>query len=166
DARRTYARVMKFFVITCCFCFLGVVLFLDIWKYFMGVRHPEYYLGLKIVPVLMLAKLFLGIYYNLSIWYKLTNRNLTGAWITLGGTLITILFNWFFIPIWGYMACAIATLLCYGFMMAVSYWLGQKHYPVPYAWRKILAYITICILIFGIHQMVTTYSASVWINHL
>lgn len=163
-AQRTYARVMKFFVIACCFCFLAVVLFLDIWKYFMGTTHPEYYTGLKVVPVLMIAKLFLGVYYNLSIWYKLTNRNLTGASITLGGALITILFNWIFIPILGYMACAFATLLCYGFMMTVSYTLGQKYYPVPYSWKKLLSYIGICLLLFGLHQLFQKLDLGTWAN--
>jgi O-antigen/teichoic acid export membrane protein len=157
---------MKFFVIACCFCFLAVVLFLDIWKYFMGTRHPEYYTGLKVVPILMVAKIFLGVYYNLSVWYKLTNRNLTGAWITLGGAAITILFNWIFIPIWGYMACAIATVLCYGFMMVASYLLGQKHYRIPYAWKKLLAYIVICIILFGIHQAFLLLGLDPWINRL
>lgn len=164
-AQKTYARVLKFFVITCCFCFLGVVLFLDLWKYFMGTTNLEYYTGLKIVPVLMLAKIFLGIYYNLSIWYKLTNRNLTGAWITLGGAAVTILFNWIFIPIWGYVACAIATLLCYAFMMVTSYLLGQKFYPVPYAWKKMLAYIGVCIILYLIHAGIRAISPSVWVNH-
>lgn len=164
NAQRTYARVMKFFIIACCFCFLAVVLFLDLWKYFMGTRHPEYYTGLKVVPILMVAKIFLGAYYNLSVWYKLTNKNLIGAWITIGGAAITILFNWFFIPIWGYMACAIATVLCYGFMMVTSYLLGQKHYRIPYAWKKLLAYIVICILLFGAHQAFLLLDLNVWIN--
>lgn len=164
NAQRTYARVMKFFIIACCFCFLAVVLFLDIWKYFMGTRHPEYYTGLKVVPILMVAKIFLGAYYNLSVWYKLTNRNLIGAWITIGGAAITILFNWIFIPIWGYMACAIATILCYGFMMITSYVLGQKYYPVPYAKKKLIAYIVICILLFGIHQAFLLLDLNGWIN--
>jgi hypothetical protein len=107
---------MKFFVIACCFCFLGVVLFLDLWKYFMGRSHPEYWTGLAVVPILMLAKLFLGVYYNLSVWYKLTNQNLVGAWITLGGAAITIVINFLLIPVIGYMACAIATICCYGFL--------------------------------------------------
>lgn len=163
DAPKTYARVMKFFVLACCFCFLGVVLFLDIWKYFMGTRHPEYYTGLKVVPILMLAKIFLGIYYNLSIWYKLTDRNLIGAWITLGGAVITIAFNWFMIPVWGYMACGVATLLCYGFMMIVSYSVGQRHYPVPYQKKKIIAYIVLSILIFGIHFGLTRLLEERWL---
>ena len=166
NAPRTYARVMKFFVIACCLCFLAVTMFLDIWKHFMSVNtHPNYALGLKVVPILMLAKIFLGIYYNLSIWYKLRNKNLTGAWITLGGAAITIAFNWLFIPVWGYMACAIATLLCYGFMMVTSYLLGQRHYPIPYAWKKLLAYIVISVLLFLVHYTIRYYAGSAWITH-
>jgi O-antigen/teichoic acid export membrane protein len=164
NAQRTYARVMKFFVIACCFCFLAVTLYLDVWKYFMGTRHPEYYTGLKVVPLLMTAKIFLGVYYNLSIWYKLKEKNLTGAWITIGGAVITILFNWFFIPVLGYIACAIATILCYGFMMVTSYLLGQKHYPVPYPWKKLLAYIAVSILLFGIHQAFLQLHLNAWLN--
>lgn len=166
DARKTYARVMKFFVIACCFCFLAVVLYLDIWKHFMGIRrHPEYLDGLVVVPILMLSKIFLGVYYNLSIWYKLTNRNTTGAMITLGGAAITILVNYLLIPYWGFMACAMATLLCYGFMMTVSYRLGQRHYPVPYAWKKLLSYVVICLLLFGMHQLFRRYSPGIWWTH-
>lgn len=167
DARKTYARVMKFFVIACCFCFLAVVLYLDIWKHFMGIRnHPEYLDGLVVVPILMLAKIFLGVYYNLSIWYKLTNRNTTGAMITLGGAVITIVVNYLLIPYWGFMACAVATLLCYGFMMTISYRLGQRHYPVPYAWKKLLSYVVICLLLFGIHQLFRRFSPGIWWTHV
>jgi O-antigen/teichoic acid export membrane protein len=74
------------------------------------------------------------------------------------------MFNWFFIPVWGYMACAIATVLCYGFMMVISYSLGQKHYPVPYAWKKLLAYIFICILLFGLHQAFLLLEMNRWVN--
>ena len=165
-AQRVYARVMKFFVIVCCLCFLGVSLFLDIWKHFMGIRkHPEYLEGLKIVPILMLAKIFLGIYYNLSIWYKLTDKTITGAWITLGGAAVTIIVNFFLIPYWGYMACAWATLACYGLMMVWSYRLGQRHYPVPYAWKKMTAYVTICVILFLIHQGFRTISPGIWWTH-
>lgn len=149
-----YARVMKFFVIACCLGFLGVVLFLDVWKHFMGIRrHPEYLQGLMVVPILMLAKIFLGVYYNLSIWYKLTDRTLTGAWITLGGALVTLAVNYLLIPHLGYLACAWATFLCYGSMMAASYRLGQRHYRVPYAWKKLTAYLVICVVLFLAHRM-------------
>ena len=166
NAQRIYARVMKFFLLACCFCFLGVVLFLDIWKYFMGKTHPEYWTGLKVVPILMLAKLFLGVYYNLSVWYKLTGKNLIGAWITLGGATITVIINFLFIPTLGYMACAIATICCYGFMMIASYKLGQKYYPIPYAWKKLTAYVVICVFLFGVHQFVLHFVNSVYIRHI
>jgi O-antigen/teichoic acid export membrane protein len=165
NAERTYARVMKFFLLACCFCFLGVVLFLDIWKYFMGRSHPEYWTGLKVVPILMLAKLFLGVYYNLSVWYKLTGKNLIGAWITLGGAAITIIINFILIPSLGYMACAIATLCCYGFMMIASYKLGQKYYPIPYTWKKLTAYVVICVALFGIHQLIISFTGNIYVKH-
>jgi O-antigen/teichoic acid export membrane protein len=166
NAPRTYARVMKFFVIACCLCFLSVMLFLDIWKYFMGVkRHPEYLEGLKIVPLLMLDKIFLGIYYNLSIWYKLTNKNLMAAYLTVAGAILTISINWVLIPRIGYVGCAIASFVCYGFMMTTSYILGQKYFPVPYAWKKLLAYIVICFILFLIHQLFRHYSPNIWLTH-
>jgi O-antigen/teichoic acid export membrane protein len=165
-AQRTYARVMKFFVLTCCLCFLSVMLFLDGWKYFMGVKkHPEYLEGLKVVPLLMLGKIFLGVYYNLSIWYKLTNKNLMAAYVTIIGAAITIGFNWLLIPRMGYMGCAIASFLCYGFMMVISYTLGQKYYPVPYAWKKLMAYVVICVLLFLVHQLFRNFSPNVWLTH-
>ena len=132
----------------------------------MGRTHPEYWTGLKVVPILMLAKLFLGVYYNLSIWYRLTNQNLIGAWITLGGAAITVMINFLLIPSLGYMACAIATLCCYGFMMILSYRLGQKYYPVPYAWKKLTAYVVICVLLFGLHQTAIYFVTSQWFSHL
>lgn len=160
DAQLIYARVMKFFVITCCSCFLLVVLFLDYWKYFMGNEHPEYWTGLKVVPILLLAKIFLGIYYNLSVWYKLTNRNLTGAWITIGGVVITLMINFLLVPSLGYVGCAIATLCCYASMMIGSYLLGQHHYPVPYDLRKIFMYIISAVLLYLIHNAVISFTPS------
>ena len=166
NAQKTYARVMKFFVLTCCLCFLGVVLFLDFWKHFMGIRkHPEYLQGLTVVPILMLSKIFLGVYYNLSIWYKLTSKNLMAAYVTIFGAIITILINYFLIPYWGYMACAISALTCYGFMMAISYKLGQKYYPVPYAWKKLMAYIVICVLLYLFHELFIKFSPNIWWTH-
>jgi O-antigen/teichoic acid export membrane protein len=165
NAPRLYARVMKFFVLACCCCFLGVVLFLDLWKYFMGRAHPEYWTGLKVVPLLMLAKLFLGVYYNLSVWYKLTNKNLTGAWITLGGAAITVAVNFLLIPTLGYMACAIATFCCYGFMMVTSYRLGQHYYPIPYAWKKLSIYVLAAVLLFGLHQLCIYLYEPIWFRH-
>jgi O-antigen/teichoic acid export membrane protein len=155
NAPKTYARVMKFFVITLCVMFLGVVLYIDIWKEF--IRNPAMYVGLKVVPILLMANIFLGIYYNLSIWYKLSNKTMAGAWITLLGAIITIAINYLAIPNFGFMASAWATFFCYGTMMVVSYKWGQKVYPIPYATKKLIAYFVITLIIFainlGVHQI-------------
>lgn len=153
NPQRTYARVMKFFVITISVMFLVVSLFLDEWKYF--IRNPAMYPALKVVPVLLLANMFLGIYYNLSIWYKITNNTMAGAWITLSGAAITLCINYFFIPFYSYAACAWATFFCYGFMMVSSYLWGQKLYPIPYPWKKLCAYMVITVMLYFIHSGIT-----------
>jgi O-antigen/teichoic acid export membrane protein len=150
NPQRVYARVMKFFVITITVMFLVVALYLDIWKHF--IRNRSMWVGLKVVPILLLANMFLGIYYNLAIWYKLTHKTIAGAYITLIGAGITLIINYFFIPGYSYMACAWATFACYGSMMAVSFIWGQKEYRIPYAWKKLTAYIIIVVLFFFLHQ--------------
>ena len=151
NPQKVYARVMKFFVIVITLMFLVVSLYLDVWKIFIA---PAYWSGLIVVPVLLLANMFLGIYYNLSIWYKLTNKTSTGAYITLAGTAITITLNYIFIPSFGFIACAWATFLCYFTMMVLCFIWGQKNYRIPYAWKKLLAYIVIVVLLFFIHEAV------------
>jgi O-antigen/teichoic acid export membrane protein len=150
NPQRVYARVMKFFVITICVMFLFVSLFLDIWKHF--IKNEHMWVGLKVVPILLLANMFLGIYYNLSVWYKVTNRTMAGAYITLIGAAITLLINYLFIPKYSYMACAWATFFCYGSMMLISFIWGQKEYRIPYAWKKLSAYILIVVLIYFVHH--------------
>ena len=150
NPQRVYARVMKFFVITITTMFLLVTLYLDIWKYF--IRNEKMWVGLKVVPILLLANMFLGIYYNLAIWYKITHKTLAGAYITIIGAVITLIINYFFIPNFSYMACAWATFACYGSMMVVSFIWGQREYRIPYAWRKLCAYIIIVVLLFFLHQ--------------
>ncbi len=162
--QKVYARVMKFFVITICFMFLVVALFLDVWKYF--IQNPTFWVGLKVVPILLLANMFLGIYYNLSIWYKLSNRTIAGAWITIMGAAITLLINFLFIPSYGYMACAWATFFCYGTMMVVSFVWGQKEYPIPYPWKKLVAYIFICVAIYGLYVFIQQWEPGLWVNKM
>src|SRR5205814_8204458 len=125
DAQKTYARVMKFFVITISLMFLVVALYLDIWKHF--ISNEAMWKGLVVVPILLFANMFLGIYYNLSIWYKLSQKTSAGAYVTVLGATLTLLINYLFIPRFGYMACAWATFICYGSMMVVSYLWGQKY---------------------------------------
>jgi O-antigen/teichoic acid export membrane protein len=153
-AQRTYARVMKFFVIACCFMFLVISLFLDVWKFLIASKHPEYAQGINIVPVLAMGSIFLGIYYNLSVWYKLTNKNMMGAYVTIGGALITILLLFILIPEYRYMGAAWATFTCYAFMMVVSYKQGQKYYPIPYPTKKLITYLVICALLYIIHELI------------
>ena len=164
NPQRVYARVMKFFVITICIMFLVVVLYIGIWKHF--IQNPKMWVGLKVVPVLLLANMFLGIYYNLSIWYKLKNKTLAGAWITIIGALLTLAINYLFIPKYGYMACAWATFFCYGTMMVLSYLWGQKEYRIPYAWKKLVAYMVIVVLIYFAHRGLVSLWSNQWFNLL
>jgi len=162
NPQKTYARVMKFFVITICTMFLVVALFLDTWKHF--IQNPTMWEGLKVVPILLLANMFLGIYYNLSIWYKLSNKTMAGAWITIIGAVLTIIINYAFVPSYGYMACAWATFFCYLSMMVISFIWGQKEYPVPYAWKKLVAYIVIVVVLYFVDQLFLKLELNAWAN--
>jgi O-antigen/teichoic acid export membrane protein len=161
NPQKIYARVMKFFVIILSTAFLVVSLFMSTWKYFIG---PQYREGLPIVPILLLANIFLGIYYNLTVWYKLSNKTIYGVWITLIGSSISILINYIFIPRYGLMACAWATFFCYGTMMTVSFIWGQKHYRIPYAWKKLVAYLLIVVVIFFIHKGITHFITNTYFS--
>jgi len=153
NAPKTYARVMKFFVIACCFMFLLISLYIDVFSwFFQAINKPAWIEGLHIVPLLALGNIFLGVYYNLSIWYKLTNKNMSGAAITIGGAIITIVLNIWLIPRYHYLGAAIATFCCYLFMMITSYLLGQKHFPVPYARKKLIAYIVMVVMMYVTHR--------------
>ncbi len=163
NPQKTYARVMKFFVITITFMFLAVSLFLPLWRYFIADKHWS---GIAVVPILLLANMFLGIYYNLSIWYKLSNKTIAGAYITLIGVAITLVINGIFIKWYGFMACAWATFFCYGSMMVISFIWGQKHYRIPYAWKKLVAYIVIVVLLFLIHKGVTYFVPNIIVSVL
>lgn len=145
DAKDTYAVVMKYFVLCCAIMFLGIMLYIDIVKYFVG---PEYHQGLVVVPILLLANLFLGIFYNLSIWYKLTGQTRFGAYIALIGAAITLGLNYLLIPIIGYVGSAWATFACYFVMMLISYLLGQKYYHVDYQIGKIVFSIVTAVAIY------------------
>jgi O-antigen/teichoic acid export membrane protein len=153
NARRTYARVMKFFVIACCIMFLFIGLFLDVFQKILTIRFPEYGEGIHIVPILAMGSVFLGIYYNLSVWYKLSNKNWYGAAITIGGAIITVLLNIWWIPNFGYTGSAWATFTCYAVMMVSSYFFGQKLYTIPYAVKKLLAYLAFTTVIFLVHLL-------------
>ena len=165
DAPRTYARVMKFFVIASCFMFLFISLYIDVFSwFFIAVNKPAWVEGLYIVPLLALGNVFLGIYYNLSIWYKLKNKNMLGAMITIAGAIITIALNIVLIPKYHYLGAAIATFSCYLFMMITSYLMGQKYYPIPYARTKLISYLVLVVLIYGAHRGLVYLWDDRWFN--
>lgn len=155
NAPGTYARVMKWFVITLCIAFLFTALYLDLWKYFIG---PAYRQGLGVVPILLAANIALGIYYNLSVWYKITDRMHWGTYITLVGAAITIVCNVVFIPAYGMYACAWTTLAAYAAMMALSYFAGQRYFPVPYAVGKLATYIVLMLGLYFVQRVIGVYT--------
>lgn len=162
DAKRAYAVVMQYFVIAGVFIFLLVTLYIDLFKYFIG---EEFRAGLPVVPILLLANLFLGIYVNLSIWYKLTDRTGLGAWVSIAGAILTAALNFWWIPRWGYMGSAWATLACYFFMASLSWLLGRFYYPVPYPLGKIIMYVGLGLaLYFGNRYLLEEQHWNVWLS--
>ena len=137
DARKTYARVMTYFALVCSLIFLGVMVFIDLFQLLIG---PEFRSGMGIVPILLMANLCLGVYYSISVWYKLTDKTLYGALISLGGALLTLLLNFWWIPLMGFRGSAWATLSCYFAMMTAGYLLGQRHYHIPYDLKRFFFY--------------------------
>jgi O-antigen/teichoic acid export membrane protein len=148
DKRTIYAQVMDYFVLVCLFLFLVVMLFMDVFQHFIGKDFRE---GLHIVPVLLIANMFLGIYYNLSIWYKLSDQTNKGAVISMIGAAITIGANLILIPLYGYTGSAWATLICYVSMAVICYFMGAKYYPIPYHSGKVLLYIAVALGIYFLH---------------
>jgi len=145
DKKTIYAQVMDYFVIICLGIFLLVTLYIDIFKYFIG---EQFYEGLKVVPILLLANLCLGVYYNLSIWYKLSDQTGKGAVISLTGAGITIVLNILWIPAFGYVGSAWATFICYFSMMLICYFAGIKYYPIAYNIKRILSFSALTLLLF------------------
>ena len=145
NPQKAYAQITNYFVVLGSIILLSVVVFADILKE-LFVRNPEYWEAMDIVPIIILASFFLGIYHNLSVWYKVTDKTKFGAYISLVGAVLTIIINLVFIPHFGYMASAVATLTAYGCMMLMSLFFGRMYYPIPYNYRKITFYLIISIL--------------------
>ncbi|MCB9363901.1 MAG: polysaccharide biosynthesis protein [Flavobacteriales bacterium] len=156
NAKQTYSKVMTYFVIVCATIFLGVMLFIDTVKYF--IPNEAFWEGLHVVPILMLANICLGIYYNQSIWYKLSGKTKYGAYIGIFGALITILLNFVWIPVYGYVGSAWATLICYFSMMLLSFILSRKHYPIKYDLPKVFLYLGMA---FGLYFLSTYIDLSI-----
>jgi O-antigen/teichoic acid export membrane protein len=159
DAKITYARIMDYFIIVVALIFLVTMVYLD--DFIMPVLvDKQYWSGRGVIPVLMLANLFLGVYYNLSIWYKLTGKTSWGAWLSAIGAVITLALNFWWIPlssdhlIYGYYGSAWATFICYGSMMVLSYVIGQKYFPVQYNLLKFAGYLGASILLYFISTLI------------
>jgi O-antigen/teichoic acid export membrane protein len=153
DSKILYARIMDYFIMVVSFIFLATMVYLDdfILRYLIGKNYWE---GKGVIPILMMANLFLGVYYNLSIWYKLTSKTIWGAWLSVIGAAITLSLNFWWIPlgaehvIHGYMGSAWATFICYGAMMVISYLVGQRYFPVGYHLGKFFGYLGLAGLLY------------------
>lgn len=145
NAPQTYATITKYFVIFGSFICLFVIVFVDLLKHLL-VPKGEYWYALEVVPLIVLANFFLGIYTNLSVWYKLMDQTKVGAYISIVGAVVTLTLNFILIPKYSYTGSAIATIAAYGIMMLISYQMGQKKYPIPYEMNVIGKYLGIAIL--------------------
>lgn len=148
DAKKSYADVMLYFVMFCGFTLVALLGNID-WIKKIIIPNPDYWVAMKIVPVVVIANFFFGIYYNLSTWYKVTDKTFVGTVVSWIGAFATIIFNIVFIPKIGFMASAWATLIAYALMMIISYFWGQNNYRIPYKTKKILFYMLLSIL-FGV----------------
>ena len=161
NAPETYAVITRYFVALGCFILIVVITFSDFLKEFM-IRNSEYWIAMSIVPIILLANLCLGIYHNLSVWYKITDRTKFGAYISFLGAIITLILNFILIPHYSYLGSAIATLAAYGVMMVVSWYLGRKYYPIPYDMIRICLYLITAIVFSAISFYVA--KGNYWIS--
>ena len=163
DNRATYAKAMKYFLIFTLLAFLMVVGYLDIIKYIIA---PDYWDGLKVVPIVMAAEIMMGVYFNLSFWYKLIDRTIWGAWFSGAGCAVLIAVNIIFIPQYGFMACAWAGVAGYGTAMLLSYFVGQRYYPIRYPLVSIFVYVLIAGLFFAVMTAGAHWIENMWLRLL
>ena len=159
DSRKTYALAMRYFVIFTLLAFLCVVAYLDIIKYIIA---PDYWSGLKVVPIVMAAEIMMGVYFNLSFWYKLTDKTMWGAVFSGAGCLVLVAVNVIFVPRYGYMACAWGGVAGYGTAMLLSYFVGQKKYPIEYPVRDMLGYVALAAVMYV--AMVMLSHCEMWVQ--
>ncbi|MCM1452525.1 MAG: lipopolysaccharide biosynthesis protein [Clostridium sp.] len=157
----TYGIAMKWFLVASLLIYLGVMYYLDILRYFIS---PKYFSGLAVVPIVMAGEVFFGVFYNLSVWYKLSDRTIWGAILSIAGLIVTILLNAVLVPRYGYMGCAWAAFGCYGTMMLASYFTGQHYFPIAYPVKRMLAYVGIAAALYalGLKVLVT---GNEWANY-
>ena len=159
DKNQAYRDAMKYFVVFAMFIFLGVMYYIDILKYFIS---PNYFSGLKVVPIIMIAEFFFGVFFNLSLWYKLTDKTIWGTWFSLFGLAITVVLNVVLVPRMGYMGCAWAALGCYGAMMLASYLVGRAKHPIGYETSRLVGYFFFALLLYGVSIVITV--GNLWID--
>ena len=150
DQKETYAQSMKYFIIFTLLAFLTVIGYMDILR---NLVDRSYWEGLRVIPIVMAAEIMFGIFFNLSFWYKLTDRTIWGAWFSGLGALVLIVIDILLIPRFSYMACAWAGFAAYGVSMVVSYVAGQKYYPIRYPLRDIAVYFLLAAVIFCLLTM-------------
>lgn len=163
NAKQSYAEVTEFFSLFASVAALGIIANIS-WLKTAFVPDKSYWIAIDIVPIIVIANLFFGIYYNLSTWYKVTDRTRIGTYISWSGAIITIILNLVLLPKYGLMVSAWTTLIAYGFMMVLSYFLGQKYYPIPYKTKKISFYIAVLIVFSFVSYSV--FDSNVWIGNL
>lgn len=144
DFRKLNARATSFFVFFCGLIFSGTLLFMDQIQYFIG---KDFRSGLHIVPILLMANWCLGMYYSASVWYKMAEKTMAGAWLSAIGAVVTLVANFILIPVLGFEGSAWATLLCYASMLLISLVWGQREFPIPYEWKKLLFYVLLALLV-------------------
>ena len=154
DSRDTYAAAMKYFLIFTLLAFLVVMGYIDVLRHIIG---RDYWDGLRVVPIVMAAEILMGVYFNLSFWYKLIDRTIWGAWFSGIGCIVLIAVNVIFVPQYGYMACAWAGFAGYGTAMVLSYFVGQKYYPINYPLKSIGVYVAITLLFFVVMHLAEVY---------
>ncbi|HEY5589749.1 MAG TPA: polysaccharide biosynthesis C-terminal domain-containing protein, partial [Paludibacter sp.] len=153
NSMAAYADAMKLFIIFALFIFLGIVFYLDIFKYI--IRY-DYWEGLRVVPIILFSFIFQGVFFNLSLWYKLTDKTIYGAYFSIVGTIIIVVINILFVPIFSYMASAWAAFICYFVMMVISFYYGQKYMPIKYDLKSIGLYTGVAMVLYGANYLVET----------
>lgn len=153
NSMAAYSDATKYFVIFSMVIFLGVMFYMPILQNFINVRFRS---GLQVVPIIMIADVFFGVFYNLSVWYKLTDKTIWGTWFSLGGLVVTIALNILLVPRFGYMGCAWGAFACYGAMMIANYLVGRAKYPLRYPVGRIGAYFFGALLLYGLGQTIDT----------
>jgi len=154
DNKETYAQAMKFYLIFTLLAFLVVMGYLDILRYIIG---RDYWEGLRVVPIVMAAEIMFGVFFNLSFWYKLTDRTIWGAYFSLAGAVVLFAIDIIFIPQYSYMACAWAGFAAYAVSMFASYFIGQRYYPIDYPIKEMLIYVVFAAILFAGIQLSTAH---------